>query len=46
MAAVVFLLVVLLVDPVQRKYSAFGLLIVALGIPIYLAWRKNIVRGN
>jgi APA family basic amino acid/polyamine antiporter len=46
MAAVVFLLVVLLVDPVQRKYSAFGLLIVALGIPIYLAWRKNMVRGN
>ena len=46
MAAVAFLLVVLLVDPVQRKYSAFGLLIVALGIPIYLAWRKNMVRGD
>ena len=41
MAAVAFLLVVLLVDPVQRKYSAFGLLIVALGIPIYMAWRKR-----
>ena len=44
MAAIAFLLVVLLVDPVQRKYSAFGLLIVALGIPIYLAWRRGVRR--
>lgn len=39
MAAVLFLLVVLLRDPVQRKYSAFGLLIVALGVPVYYGWR-------
>jgi hypothetical protein len=38
MAAVLFLLVVLLRDPLQRKYSAFGLLIVALGVPVYYAW--------
>jgi APA family basic amino acid/polyamine antiporter len=40
MAANVFLLVVLLVDPQQRKFSALGLLIVALGIPVYLVWRR------
>ncbi len=44
MAAVLFLLIVLLVDPIQRKYSALGLLIVALGIPIYLAWRGGMKR--
>jgi basic amino acid/polyamine antiporter, APA family len=42
MAAVLFLLVVLLVDPVQRQYSAFGLLIVALGIPVYFVWRRAV----
>jgi APA family basic amino acid/polyamine antiporter len=42
MAAVLFLLVVLLVDPVQRQYSAFGLLIVALGVPVYFVWRKAV----
>jgi APA family basic amino acid/polyamine antiporter len=41
MAAVLFLLVVLLLDPVQRKYSAFGLLIVSLGIPIYYFWKPK-----
>jgi len=41
MAANVFLLVVLLADPQQRKFSALGLLIVALGIPVYLVWRRN-----
>jgi hypothetical protein len=41
MAAKGFLLVVLLADPQQRKFSALGLLIVALGIPVYLVWRKN-----
>jgi APA family basic amino acid/polyamine antiporter len=40
MAAVLFLLVVLLLDPVQRKYSALGLLIVGAGIPVYLIWRR------
>jgi APA family basic amino acid/polyamine antiporter len=39
LAAVVFLLVVLLLDPVQRKYSAFGLLIVGLGVPVYYLWK-------
>src|SRR5688500_4078348 len=34
--ALAFLLVVLLVDPQQRKFSALGLLIVATGIPVYL----------
>jgi len=41
MAANAFLLVVLLADPQQRKFSALGLLIVALGIPVYLVWRRN-----
>jgi APA family basic amino acid/polyamine antiporter len=41
MAAVGFLLVVLLLDPVQRKYSAFGLLIVALGVPVYYFWKPR-----
>lgn len=40
MAAVLFLLVVLLLDPVQRKFSAFGLIIVLLGLPVYLIWRR------
>ena len=39
MAAVLFLLVVLLLDPVQRKYSAFGLLIVGLGVPVFYFWK-------
>ena len=42
MAAVAFLLVVLLLDPVQRKYSFFGLLIVALGVPVYYLWRPRL----
>jgi APA family basic amino acid/polyamine antiporter len=41
MAAVGFLLVVLLLDPVQRKYSAFGLLIVAMGVPVYHFWKPR-----
>jgi APA family basic amino acid/polyamine antiporter len=36
-----FLLVVLLADPQQRKFSALGLLIVATGIPVYLVWRHG-----
>jgi basic amino acid/polyamine antiporter, APA family len=36
-----FLLVVLLADPQQRKFSALGLLIVATGIPVYLVWRRG-----
>jgi APA family basic amino acid/polyamine antiporter len=36
-----FLLVVLLADPEQRKFSALGLLIVASGIPVYLLWRRG-----
>jgi APA family basic amino acid/polyamine antiporter len=36
-----FLLVVLLADPQQRKFSALGLLIVASGIPVYLIWRRR-----
>ncbi len=39
--AIAFLLVVLLVDPEKRKFSAFGLLIVALGIPVYLLWHRG-----
>jgi APA family basic amino acid/polyamine antiporter len=39
--ALAFLLVVLLADPVQRKFSALGLLIVASGIPVYLIWRHS-----
>src|SRR3954451_16472596 len=41
MAANAFLLVVLLADPQQRKFSALGLLIVALGFPVYLIWRRT-----
>jgi APA family basic amino acid/polyamine antiporter len=40
MVANAFLLIVLLADPQQRKFSALGLLIVALGIPVYLLWRR------
>lgn len=39
--AIAFLLVVLLVDPEKRKFSAFGLLLVALGIPVYLLWHRR-----
>jgi APA family basic amino acid/polyamine antiporter len=39
--ALAFLLVVLLADPTQRKFSALGLLIVASGIPVYLIWRRG-----
>src|SRR5215207_6803679 len=39
--AIAFLLVVLLADPQQRKFSALGLLIVALGIPVYAVWRRS-----
>jgi APA family basic amino acid/polyamine antiporter len=39
--AITFLLVVLLADPQQRKFSALGLLIVALGIPVYAVWRRG-----
>jgi basic amino acid/polyamine antiporter, APA family len=39
--AIAFLLVVLLADPQQRKFSALGLLIVALGIPVYAVWRRR-----
>jgi basic amino acid/polyamine antiporter, APA family len=39
--AIAFLLVVLLADPQQRKFSALGLLIVALGIPVYALWRRG-----
>ena len=38
--AIGFLLVVLLADPQQRKFSALGLLIVALGLPVYAVWRR------
>jgi APA family basic amino acid/polyamine antiporter len=40
MAAVAFVAIVLLIDPVQRKFSAFGLVIVALGLPVYWLWRR------
>jgi APA family basic amino acid/polyamine antiporter len=41
MAAVAFIAIVLLIDPVQRKFSAFGLVIVALGLPVYWLWRRG-----
>jgi basic amino acid/polyamine antiporter, APA family len=43
--ALAFLLVVLLADPVQRKFSALGLLIVATGIPVYLVWHRGRVKA-
>jgi basic amino acid/polyamine antiporter, APA family len=39
-AALAFLLVVLLASPQQRTYSALGLAIVAAGVPVYLIWRR------
>ncbi|HET7598899.1 MAG TPA: amino acid permease [Gemmatimonadales bacterium] len=39
-AAMAFLLVVLLVDPKQRLYSGLGLAIVLLGVPVYWLWRR------
>jgi APA family basic amino acid/polyamine antiporter len=39
--AIAFLLVVLLVDPDKRKFSAFGLMIVALGLPVYFLWHRR-----
>jgi len=39
--AIAFLLVVLLVDPDKRKFSAFGLMIVALGLPVYFFWHRR-----
>ncbi len=41
MVAIAFLLVVLLVDPTQRKFSLLGLIIVALGVPVYHLWRRS-----
>ncbi|MCU0621716.1 MAG: amino acid permease [Gemmatimonadales bacterium] len=41
MVAIAFLLVVLLVDPEKRKFSAFGLVLVALGLPVYLLWHRR-----
>lgn len=43
--AIAFLLVVLLLDPVQRKFSALGLVIVALGVPVYFLWRRTGTKG-
>ncbi|HEU4681625.1 MAG TPA: amino acid permease [Gemmatimonadales bacterium] len=40
-AALAFLLVVLLASPQQRTYSVLGLAIVAAGIPVYLLWRRS-----
>jgi basic amino acid/polyamine antiporter, APA family len=40
-AALAFLLVVLLASPQQRTYSALGLAIVSAGIPVYLVWRRS-----
>jgi APA family basic amino acid/polyamine antiporter len=39
--AIAFLLVVLLVDPEKRKFSAFGLVLVLLGLPVYLLWHRR-----
>jgi APA family basic amino acid/polyamine antiporter len=39
-AALAFLLVVLLASPQQRTFSALGLAIVAAGVPVYLIWRR------
>ena len=30
----------LLIQPEQQKYAGLGLIIVALGVPVYYAWRK------
>ena len=30
----------LLVQPAQQRYAGLGLIIVALGVPVYYAWRK------
>jgi APA family basic amino acid/polyamine antiporter len=35
------ILVALLADPVQRKFSVLGLGLVALGVPVYALWRRS-----
>jgi APA family basic amino acid/polyamine antiporter len=44
--AIVGILVALLADPVQRKFSALGLVIVALGVPVYALWKRAAARGG
>lgn len=43
--AIVGILVALLADPVQRKFSFLGLLIVALGLPVYALVKPKSPRG-
>jgi APA family basic amino acid/polyamine antiporter len=30
----------LLVQPAQQRYAGLGLIVVALGVPVYYAWRR------
>lgn len=39
--AICGILVALLADPVQRKFSVLGLGLVALGLPVYALWRRS-----
>jgi APA family basic amino acid/polyamine antiporter len=35
----------LLIQPTQQRYAGLGLIIVALGIPVYFAWRRFVAPG-
>ncbi len=35
----------LLIQPEQQKYAGLGLIIVALGVPVYYAWRKFVAQA-
>ncbi len=35
----------LLIQPEQQKYAGLGLIIVALGVPVYYAWRKLVAQA-
>jgi APA family basic amino acid/polyamine antiporter len=34
----------LLIQPAQQRYAGLGLIIVALGVPVYYAWRRMVAR--
>ncbi|MGH7674174.1 MAG: amino acid transporter, partial [Gemmatimonadales bacterium] len=36
----------LLIQPAQQRYAGLGLIIVALGVPVYFAWRAVVRAGS
>jgi hypothetical protein len=35
----------LLIQPAQQRYAGLGLIIVALGVPVYYGWRKWVAQA-